>query len=172
MFWQFQGYCPTLLPTLISSWGLKKCDFTTNIWGQHHLYVDDMHTKFRRFIQTKICKIYQHGVWEKFHSCQLWHPSKDWGNFFVHGFFEVKPSLCWLHVWKFPSPKNPYSLFQIYQGYNSLNTSYGFEIYFTCYQHSDDLVQYLSLCINNNSILVKLYVVISFPFVSHNNTWW
>ena len=51
-------------------------------------------------------------------------------------------------------------------GINFLYTSFGFEIYPTCYQHKDDLVPKFSLCINKNSILgrvLKLEVVMSFP---------
>ena len=47
-----------------------------------------------------------------------------------------------------------------------LYTSFGFEIYLTCYQHRDDLVAKFSLHINKNSILegvLKLEVLISFP---------
>jgi hypothetical protein len=42
-----------------------------------------------------------------FHSCQLWHPPKDWEFFFSHESFGVETYSCCLHMWKNSSPKDP-----------------------------------------------------------------
>ena len=95
---QFQGWCPTLLPTLTPSTGLKICFFTLKFWGQHHLYVDNIHTKFQVQRTHKTKDIEDQLPWG---SCEKRVTAANFDTlprieeiFFSHEIFGVKTPLC------------------------------------------------------------------------------
>ena len=85
-FGQIQGWCPTLLPTLTHSTGLKNCYFILKFLGQHHFYVENMHTRFQfqKIYTKKLCEIYQQGVAvRKVSQLPTLTPSQELKKFFL-----------------------------------------------------------------------------------------
>lgn len=82
------------------------------IWGQHYLYVENMHTKFQ-VQETYTKKLMQDlPTWD---SCEKSVTAANFDTlprieeiFFAHEIFGAKTFLCCLHVWKISSPKDPY----------------------------------------------------------------
>jgi len=104
----FVGKKISHLPTLIASQGLKNWSLTIKFLARHHLYVNYMCAK--RFTQkgysksTNMCS----QAMKKISLLPTLTPSKDWKKFLSYENFDIRPSICWLHVWKIWSPKDPH----------------------------------------------------------------